>query len=392
MVGADRSLHVKNVFGRLAATWRDIPGWWRGRRMRARGMHLPLQPWRLAPTVPDNRSIVLAEAKSTPAPLVDVYDLPGRTHAPIPSVMGGHALRMYHLEEAIVLPGYILLDGRSKQVLPLAPIRRTEFEHPLLERSGKDIWLIPRAKRGQSRRFKGPLLIADAPYKGYGHALLEVAPRLLYLDRLPPETRVLTTRKAVSPYSEMFEAMGVSLDRVVTLRGPAYCSEVYVAEGPVDLGNFVSADAWRAFERIAGLAGASSTPTHDRIYVSRAGIERRRLENQEQVEALFRSYGFAIVRPEALPLKDQVRLFANAQMIAGPRGSGMHNIVFSSPQTKLLLLTHRDFVAEIDTLLMRADHALAYVMGDGSTGHPAWVPWTVDLALVERAIKMHFGL
>ncbi len=355
-------------------------------------MDLPLQPWRFAPTIPSVKATVLESAAPGPAPLVDIYDAPGKTHAPLPRQMRTAASWFYQLEPVIVLPGHIFLDASSKRVLPLPHMRGPEFQHPQLEHKNGRVWLLPELKRTQFQKLNGPVLIADAPFKGYGHALLEVAPRLLYLDQLPPGTRVLTTRKATQPYAEMFEAMGVSLDRVSTLRGPALCREAYAVEGPVDLANFVSRDAWQAFARMGKLADASSIATHERIFVSRRRIERRNLQNQDQVEALFSRYGFAIIHPETLSLKDQVRLFANARMIAGPRGSGMHNIVFSSPDTRMLLLTHRDFVAEIDTLLMRKDHGLAYVMGDGAEGLPAWVPWTVDIALVERAITSHFGL
>jgi capsular polysaccharide biosynthesis protein len=118
--------------------------------------------------------------------------------------------------------------------------------------------------------------------------------------------------------------------------------------------------------------------------------------NEEEIEALFMRYGFTILHPEQLSIQDQVRLFSRARMIAGPRGSGLHNIVFARPDTPLLLLTERRSVPPIDTFLMRADGTLAYAMGDVDPGSASLAihlrDFTVDPGLAERALRSHFGL
>ena len=76
----------------------------------------------------------------------------------------------------------------------------------------------------------------------------------------------------------------------------------------------------------------------DKLYISRRHIQKRRMENEEECEALFVRHGFTVVHPQELPLADQIVLFANASHIAGPVGSAVHNIVFSRRPNQLKTL------------------------------------------------------
>jgi len=75
----------------------------------------------------------------------------------------------------------------------------------------------------------------------------------------------------------------------------------------------------------------------DRIFVARPDVQRSCL-NGRQLEATFATHGFAIVRPELLPLAEQAELFATARVIAGYAGSGMFNMIYSEqPGTRIVI-------------------------------------------------------
>jgi capsular polysaccharide biosynthesis protein/Flp pilus assembly protein TadD len=75
------------------------------------------------------------------------------------------------------------------------------------------------------------------------------------------------------------------------------------------------------------------------LYVSRKyQTSFRQLVNEEQVEALFASYGFEIVYPERLGFFEQVRLFSSARAIAGCGGSNLINMIFAPADIRILLL------------------------------------------------------
>ena len=70
-----------------------------------------------------------------------------------------------------------------------------------------------------------------------------------------------------------------------------------------------------------------------RIYISRARARARHIINEDAVIQLLDKLGFQTVYLEEMSTIDQVALFANAQVVVAPHGSGLTNLVFCSPKT-----------------------------------------------------------
>lgn len=69
-----------------------------------------------------------------------------------------------------------------------------------------------------------------------------------------------------------------------------------------------------------------------RIYVSREGSQRA-ISNQSQMKSILEGFQFEIYHPEDHPVNQQVDTFSQAEIIVGPHGSGLTNMIFSqSPQ------------------------------------------------------------
>lgn len=77
-------------------------------------------------------------------------------------------------------------------------------------------------------------------------------------------------------------------------------------------------------------------PSPRRIYISRARAKSRRVTNESEVASLLARSGFQAVLLEELSVADQARLFANAEWIVGPHGSGFANLVFCARGAKVL--------------------------------------------------------
>jgi hypothetical protein len=73
-----------------------------------------------------------------------------------------------------------------------------------------------------------------------------------------------------------------------------------------------------------------------RIFVSRNDAGTRRILNGEEVEQEFRKNGFEIVSLARLSPADQIRIFSNAELVAGLHGAGLTNILFAPPSAKVL--------------------------------------------------------
>ena len=76
--------------------------------------------------------------------------------------------------------------------------------------------------------------------------------------------------------------------------------------------------------------------TEHKLYIGRKSNFRNIL-NQIEVEEFFRKKGFIIIYPETLTLHEKVNLFQQAAIVVGPGSSGFTNLIFSKPDTKVLI-------------------------------------------------------
>jgi len=254
---------------------------------------------------------------------------------------------------------------------------------------------------GSEARMRGPvadqalergILISGPGLWVYGHVLVDYLPALAILDGLGEfrDWPVLLPESApgwVFPMVDAFSGHrevrrfpnGPGLRTMVgelcvpwTLREPAF--------HPI---------AKEAFDRVAESAGrqlGNHSGGGRRLYVSRGSEEQRRLENAGEVEALFAARGFDCVEPGRLPFLEQVRMFMDAETVAGEAGSGLHGTVFARAGTLTLELRpriHRS-LAQPAIAVLKA-HAFASCAGTQRASTPtSRSPWTMDLGLLDR--------
>lgn len=77
-----------------------------------------------------------------------------------------------------------------------------------------------------------------------------------------------------------------------------------------------------------------------RIFMSRGKLDRphRRMTNSVEAVRLFEAAGFEVVFPEDLSIREQIRLFQGATVVAGEAGSALHNSVFSNINLTMIAL------------------------------------------------------
>lgn len=125
-----------------------------------------------------------------------------------------------------------------------------------------------------------------------------------------------------------------------------------------------------------------------RVYISRARAKSRRVTNESDVTSLLERSGFQAVLLEELTVADQARLFANAEWIVGPHGSGFANLVFCSREAKVLEIFSSAPIKDMY-------EALAQQVGSGyrslhcrsrSSGRKDRRAVTVDLRALDEAL------
>lgn len=76
----------------------------------------------------------------------------------------------------------------------------------------------------------------------------------------------------------------------------------------------------------------------NRIYISRNDSNRRRVLNDSEVTKLLGRHGFKRYLLAEMEFRDQVELFANADMIVAPHGAGLMNMIYSSDASVLEIM------------------------------------------------------
>lgn len=97
--------------------------------------------------------------------------------------------------------------------------------------------------------------------------------------------------------------------------------------------------------RILAHAAITDDPAAPRrIYVSRLGSLKRVLVNEAELEAALEARGFTVVRPEHLPVIDQIALFHRAEVVVAPAGAALANVLFCRPGTKVFEIQPSNFI------------------------------------------------
>lgn len=73
-----------------------------------------------------------------------------------------------------------------------------------------------------------------------------------------------------------------------------------------------------------------------KIYLSRQNQLRRVLNNEEEFNNLITKYDYKIVFPEEMNLKDQIKMFFQADSVISLHGAALTNIMFMKPNSKIL--------------------------------------------------------
>jgi hypothetical protein len=104
-----------------------------------------------------------------------------------------------------------------------------------------------------------------------------------------------------------------------------------------------------------------------RLYISRRQATDRRLENEDALMRQLRPLGFRRVVLEELPPADQIRLFQEAEIVVGPHGAGLANLLFSSDATVLELQPSQNVALHYYLLCKRMGHDYQYLTHDASS-------------------------
>lgn len=171
------------------------------------------------------------------------------------------------------------------------------------------------------------------------HWLADALPRasLLPLDE-EPDTPIIVHAAMTAAQREAIAMVGIDAERLV----PFDHSHIQVDE--LVLPSFVGQPAYPPRWALLWLRDRLSPrafPARRRLWVSRAALTRGRVANENEVVELLGGYGFEAFQPENHSFAEQLRAFAEAELIVGAHGSALTNIVAARDATVIELHSDR---------------------------------------------------
>jgi capsular polysaccharide biosynthesis protein len=251
--------------------------------------------------------------------------------------------------------------------------------------------------RPQTERIAADAIFLHDPEPGnHGSFLFRVLPQLIVLAQHAPRFDCYVAADRGEALRAALHHLGLPPHPIHSVR--EVCGDLFRS---VTMTNAFDAEGMLAASVLDGMrdlarksARAADGATPRRIYVSRRHgvIARpwyRSLVNELEIEAIAGEQGFTAIRPETLGFAQQMALFANAPVIAGPSGSGLLNAVFAPQGSKILdLESFHVTVRQHANLYASSGKCFAFLFGQQTSdqGPDEFRPWQIDLALMRDGL------
>jgi len=197
---------------------------------------------------------------------------------------------------------------------------------------------------------------------------------------------------------KLLNAIGIPDDRLVhhELACTYHCDDIVLKQfSGIDL--VPTPLEQEVFAKVArDVAGVEKVGGRRRLFISRHSVTRasegtyRALLNEAALVEALSASGYEIVEPELLPFREQVRLFAEADLVVGLGGAALFNTIFSAPSTRVVSIESSTAFAHGHACLFGAlGHPYAFIFGrqDLEDDTPVQKRWTIDVEGVRRALR-----
>jgi capsular polysaccharide biosynthesis protein len=180
----------------------------------------------------------------------------------------------------------------------------------------------------------------------YYHWLFDILPRIFLLEKsgLMDEIESFVFPELKFNFQrESLLKIGFPMNKILEIKPNEYleAKEIIVPSLPSKLG---TVNPWALDFLRNRLGGISSTNERNKIYISRKKTNQRKLLNEDEIINFLKDEGYLIVFAEELSFEQQITLFSNSDVVISPHGSGLSNIVFCPPNTKVIELFYGDFI------------------------------------------------
>lgn len=176
----------------------------------------------------------------------------------------------------------------------------------------------------------------------YGHILVEMLPKIeavasscdgvltFIMPRLSKPLRKMVTDFIDILYPGKFA--------IHEMEGPHLKVQNLIYPGPVSKHNRRKSPTLLAMRDRLMQALPADGESPRKLYVSRRKCSNRQMLNEARVEEMLQARGYTVAYPEEKSFLEQAMLFRNAEVIVGPLGAAMTNIIFAPSGSRVIEL------------------------------------------------------
>ena len=130
-----------------------------------------------------------------------------------------------------------------------------------------------------------------------------------------------------------------------------------------------------------------------KLYLSRSG--RRKVKNEAEVREVLKEFGFEILEDISRTVEEQIRLFAEAEVVVGPHGAGFTNLLWCQPGTKVMEFFYGGYTPPFFYYICQLLGLEYSSIVDDSDASEDWsligMDMTVDVDVLRRELKKMLG-
>jgi hypothetical protein len=177
----------------------------------------------------------------------------------------------------------------------------------------------------------------------YGHWVAEDLGSVLYLIENFPRSPILVYKNAPRYVHELLE----NLNREVILcAGPVKVDSILMVTKQNDSGWFHPKDI-KILQKFSNQVRLPKRESIERIYATRRFLKRSP-KNEKDIESLFKSFDFTILRLEEMNFIDEINLIHSAKIIAGLHGSFLFNSVWMDKGKMVFEIVNENYWGELN--------------------------------------------
>lgn len=185
--------------------------------------------------------------------------------------------------------------------------------------------------------------ITDNWSQNYFHWLTDAIPRLYLAKQYDPNINLILPSffQSISYTRESLEPFKLGSVRIIPEDRAVFVKNFQFPTYSALTGNY-NENVIRAVGATYRQHFGASASAGRRIYISRSKAPVRNVLNENEIIPILARHGFEIVQCENMSFSEQVKLFSEASMMAGPHGAGLVNMMFMHPGAKIFEIHPRD--------------------------------------------------